>query len=204
MTDIATVSNAEATAAAVDAARRGEGVAVLVPCYNEAPTIAKVVADFRAQLPEAELLVVDNASTDGSVQLLQSYERRGVKAVRLTACGGPLRARLEGARRARGDEAGRDAEARGEGAVDGDQGGVAEAHPGAEGLGARPGDGRRGRVAAIVVGAAEHALRCSEGRRRMTGGSRAELRPSRLVDGKGRAARSWISCEGFRQRQAFD
>ena len=43
MTDIATVSNAEATAAAVDAARRGEGVAVLVPCYNEAPTIAKVV-----------------------------------------------------------------------------------------------------------------------------------------------------------------
>ena len=36
MTDIATVSNAEATASAVEAARRGEGVAVLVPCYNEA------------------------------------------------------------------------------------------------------------------------------------------------------------------------
>ncbi len=41
-------------------------VTVAVPCYNEAPTIAKVVADFRAQLPEADILVVDNASTDGS------------------------------------------------------------------------------------------------------------------------------------------
>jgi len=41
-------------------------VTVAIPCYNEAPTIAKVVADFRAQLPEAEILVVDNASSDDS------------------------------------------------------------------------------------------------------------------------------------------
>jgi glycosyltransferase involved in cell wall biosynthesis len=41
-------------------------VTVAIPCYNEAPTIAKVVADFRAQLPEAEILVVDNASSDES------------------------------------------------------------------------------------------------------------------------------------------
>ena len=39
---------------------------VAIPCYNEAPTIAKVVADFRAELPEAEIVVVDNASTDDS------------------------------------------------------------------------------------------------------------------------------------------
>ena len=69
MTDIATVSNAEATAAAVDAARRGEGVAVLVPCYNEAPTIAKVVSDFRAALPEATVYVYDNNSTDGTADI---------------------------------------------------------------------------------------------------------------------------------------
>ena len=69
MTDIATVSNAEATAAAVDAARRGEGVAVLVPCYNEAPTIAKVVSDFRAALPEATIYVYDNNSTDGTADI---------------------------------------------------------------------------------------------------------------------------------------
>lgn len=69
MTDIATVSNAEATASAVEAARRGEGVAVLVPCYNEAPTIAKVVADFRAALPEATIYVYDNNSTDGTADI---------------------------------------------------------------------------------------------------------------------------------------
>ncbi len=41
---------------------------VAIPCYNEAPTIAKVVADFRAELPEAEILVIDNASTDDSAR----------------------------------------------------------------------------------------------------------------------------------------
>lgn len=41
-------------------------VTVAIPCYNEAPTIAKVVADFRAQMPEADILVIDNDSSDGS------------------------------------------------------------------------------------------------------------------------------------------
>ncbi|MBS0386240.1 MAG: glycosyltransferase [Proteobacteria bacterium] len=39
-------------------------IAVLAPCYNEAVTIAKVVADFRAALPTADIYVYDNASTD--------------------------------------------------------------------------------------------------------------------------------------------
>jgi glycosyltransferase involved in cell wall biosynthesis len=43
-------------------------ITVAIPCYNEAPTIAKVVADFRAELPEAEILVIDNASTDESAR----------------------------------------------------------------------------------------------------------------------------------------
>jgi glycosyltransferase involved in cell wall biosynthesis len=38
-----------------------------VPCYNEERAIAKVVADFRAALPEAALYVYDNNSTDGTV-----------------------------------------------------------------------------------------------------------------------------------------
>lgn len=41
-------------------------VAVLVPCYNEERAIAKVVADFRAALPDARLYVYDNNSTDGT------------------------------------------------------------------------------------------------------------------------------------------
>lgn len=41
-------------------------VAVLVPCYNEERTIAKVVRDFRAALPGALVFVYDNASSDGT------------------------------------------------------------------------------------------------------------------------------------------
>lgn len=44
-------------------------VAVAIPCFNEAPTIAKVINDFREALPEAEILVFDNNSTDGSRDL---------------------------------------------------------------------------------------------------------------------------------------
>ena len=49
-------------------------VAVLVPCYNEARAIAKVVADFRAALPEATVYVYDNNSADGTVE---AAERAG-------------------------------------------------------------------------------------------------------------------------------
>jgi glycosyltransferase involved in cell wall biosynthesis len=43
-------------------------VAVLVPCYNEEAAIAKVVADFRAALPEAVIYVYDNNSRDRTVE----------------------------------------------------------------------------------------------------------------------------------------
>lgn len=39
-------------------------VAVLIPCYNEEQTIAEVVRQFRAQLPEALIYVFDNNSSD--------------------------------------------------------------------------------------------------------------------------------------------
>ncbi len=42
-------------------------VAVLIPCYNEASSIAAVVADFRAALPAATIHVYDNNSTDDTV-----------------------------------------------------------------------------------------------------------------------------------------
>ena len=41
-------------------------IAVLIPCYNEVATIARVVTDFRAALPEASIYVYDNNSTDGT------------------------------------------------------------------------------------------------------------------------------------------
>ncbi len=45
----------------------GLRVAVLVPCYNEEVAIPKVVADFRAALPDATVYVYDNNSADGTV-----------------------------------------------------------------------------------------------------------------------------------------
>ena len=47
-------------------------IAVLVPCYNEAQTIAKVVTDFKAALPEAVIYVYDNNSTDNTAELARS------------------------------------------------------------------------------------------------------------------------------------
>lgn len=41
-------------------------IAVLIPCYNESKTIAKVVKDYRAALPEADIYVYDNNSKDGT------------------------------------------------------------------------------------------------------------------------------------------
>lgn len=44
-------------------------VAVLIPCYNEETSITKVVWDFRTALPEAEIFVFDNNSSDRTVEL---------------------------------------------------------------------------------------------------------------------------------------
>ncbi len=44
-------------------------IAILIPCYNEEKTIAKVVGDAKAALPEAVIYVYDNNSTDKTVEL---------------------------------------------------------------------------------------------------------------------------------------
>jgi len=57
-------------------------IAVLIPCYNESSTIKKVVEDYRAVLPEADIYVYDNNSTDGTDEIARAagavvrYERR--------------------------------------------------------------------------------------------------------------------------------
>jgi glycosyltransferase involved in cell wall biosynthesis len=50
----------------------GQRVAVLVPCFNEEAAIAKVVADFRAALPEAAIYVYDNNSADRTVEVARA------------------------------------------------------------------------------------------------------------------------------------
>jgi glycosyltransferase involved in cell wall biosynthesis len=46
----------------------GKSVAILIACYNEEITIADVVGQFRAQLPEARIYVFDNNSSDSTVE----------------------------------------------------------------------------------------------------------------------------------------
>jgi glycosyltransferase involved in cell wall biosynthesis len=47
---------------------RGNHVAVILPCFNEVMVIASVIDAFRAALPEAQIYVFDNASTDGTAE----------------------------------------------------------------------------------------------------------------------------------------
>lgn len=47
-------------------------IAVLVPCYNEEKTVAKVVADFQRVLPEATIWVFDNRSTDRTSEVARA------------------------------------------------------------------------------------------------------------------------------------
>jgi len=44
-------------------------IAVLIPCLNEELTIGKVINDFRSALPEADIYVIDNNSTDSTASI---------------------------------------------------------------------------------------------------------------------------------------
>ncbi len=44
--------------------KRNKTIAVLIPCYNEAKTIEKVIKDYKKALPEADIYVYDNNSSD--------------------------------------------------------------------------------------------------------------------------------------------
>lgn len=45
---------------------KNQKIAVLIPCYNEAKTIEKVIKDYKKVLPTADIYVYDNNSTDGT------------------------------------------------------------------------------------------------------------------------------------------
>lgn len=46
-------------------------IAVIIPCYNEAPTICKVIDEVHSVIPNAQIYVFDNNSTDNSASLVQ-------------------------------------------------------------------------------------------------------------------------------------
>jgi len=48
-------------------------IAVLIPCHNEQLTVAKVIEDFRAQLPQATMYVFDNRCTDDTARIAREH-----------------------------------------------------------------------------------------------------------------------------------
>ena len=50
-------------------AKDQQRIVVLIPCYNEQNTIAKVITDFKQHLPNAEIIVFDNNSSDHTAQI---------------------------------------------------------------------------------------------------------------------------------------
>ncbi|MGB9043651.1 MAG: glycosyltransferase family 2 protein [Pseudolabrys sp.] len=73
---------------------RGRSIAVLLPCYNEATSIADVVTDFRRALPSAQIYVYDNNSTDdtsaaaekaGAIVRTEPYQGKGNVVRRMLA-----------------------------------------------------------------------------------------------------------------------
>lgn len=47
-------------------------LSVIIPCYNERGTVAEIIKRVHAVVPEAEIVVVDDGSTDGSREILEA------------------------------------------------------------------------------------------------------------------------------------
>lgn len=57
-------------------------LAIVIPCHNEAVTIARVVSDFKSQFPDAQIVVANNASTDETAQIAAEAGARVIDEIR--------------------------------------------------------------------------------------------------------------------------
>lgn len=57
-------------------------VAVMIPCHNEEISIGKVVDDFRRELPDADIVVFDNCSTDATSAIALAHGARVIREPR--------------------------------------------------------------------------------------------------------------------------
>ena len=53
--------------------QENESIAVIIPCYNEAVTIGKVIDDFKRELPDADIYVYDNNSSDDTAKIAKEH-----------------------------------------------------------------------------------------------------------------------------------
>lgn len=105
--DDASASRATAGGASTAKAPRGPAtprVTVVIPTYNRAATLPDAIASVLAQsLPDFELLIVDDASTDASPQIVSELDDPRVRLLRQPRNGGAAAARNRGLDEARGE-----------------------------------------------------------------------------------------------------
>lgn len=78
-------------------------VSILIPCHNAAPWLAATLESTLAVTwPEREIIVVDDGSTDASLDILRNYEGRGIRVIEQPNRGASA-ARNAALRAARGD-----------------------------------------------------------------------------------------------------
>ena len=70
------------------------GFLVLIPAHNEAASLTLVVRELRAIVPDAELLIVDDGSVDGTWRLAESLGVRWLRLHERVGVGGAVRAGL--------------------------------------------------------------------------------------------------------------
>lgn len=75
-------------------------VSIVLPAKNEAPTLLKLLPDLKQQVPNAEIIVIDDGSTDETVSICQAQH---VRVVSQPYCMGNGAAVKAGARAATGD-----------------------------------------------------------------------------------------------------
>lgn len=79
-------------------------VSIIIPCHNAARWLAVTLDSAFAQTwPNIEVLLVDDGSTDGSVEIARTYEARGLRLFIRPVAGGAATARNTGLAAARGD-----------------------------------------------------------------------------------------------------
>src|SRR3989338_9816929 len=56
-------------------------VSIIIAAYNEEDNIGKTIASVRSVLPEAEILIVDDGSTDGTLAEARKFENDLIKVI---------------------------------------------------------------------------------------------------------------------------
>lgn len=87
-----------------DLLTEGPLVSVIIPSYNRAGTIGRAMDSVLAQsYRNLELIVVDDGSSDGTVEIVNGYNDRRVKLIEMAVNSGPSVARNTGAEAASGE-----------------------------------------------------------------------------------------------------